>query len=73
MTNSVNFILDQALKLNAIERADVAEKLLSSLDSSDPKIDELWAIEADSRVDAYREGKIKAASEEQVFSKYKKK
>ena len=72
MTNSANSILDQALELSAIERADVAEKLLSSLDSPDLKIDELWAIEADSRVDAYRKGKIKAVSEEQVFSKYKK-
>ncbi len=73
MTNSVSSILDQALELSATERADVAEKLLSSHDSPDPKIDELWAIEADSRVDAYREGMIKAVSEDQVFSKYKKK
>ena len=50
MANSANMILDQALELSARERANVAEKLLFSLDSPDSKIDALWAKEADSRL-----------------------
>ena len=50
MANSANIILDQALELSARERANVAEKLLFSLDTPDSKIDALWAKEADSRL-----------------------
>ena len=73
MANSANLILDQALELSAIDRAHVAEKLLFSLDTPNPEIDELWAKESDSRIEAYQKGKIKTVSEEQVFSKYRKK
>jgi len=70
MSNSANIILDQALELNATERAIVAEKLLFSLDSPDSKIDAIWAKEADSRVEAYKKGKIGAMPSEEVFAKY---
>ena len=72
MTNSANIILDQALELSASERANVAEKLLFSLDKPDSKIDDLWAKEADSRVEAYKNGKIEAISAEKVFAKYRR-
>ena len=62
MTNSANIILDQALELSATERAIVAEKLLFSLDNADSKIDDLWAKEADSRVEAYKKGGIEAVN-----------
>ncbi len=69
MTNSANMILDQALELSATERAIVAEKLLFSLDSPGSKIDDLWAKEADFRVEAYKKGEIKAIPAEEVFAK----
>ena len=72
MTNSENMVLDQALGLSATERANVAEKLLFSLDTPDSKIDAVWAKEADSRVEAYKKGKIEAISAEEVFAKYRK-
>ena len=72
MTNSENMVLDQALGLSATERANVAEKLLFSLDAPDSKIDAVWAKEADSRVEAYKKGKIEAISAEEVFAKYRK-
>ena len=71
MTNPANIILDQALELSATERAIVAEKLLLSLDNPDSKIDDLWAKEADSRVEAYKKGDIEAISAEEVFAKYR--
>ena len=72
MTNTVNEILNQALELNAIERADIAENLLFSLDKPDPKIDEIWATESDARIQAFNNGEIEAVSQEQVFAKYRK-
>lgn len=72
MGNSANLILDQALELNAKERATVAEKLLVSLDSPDSKIDALWEKEANSRVEAYKNGKLETVASEEVFSKYRK-
>ncbi|MHC4871942.1 MAG: addiction module protein [Planctomycetota bacterium] len=33
-------------------------------------VDELWAEEADDRVNAYNEGKIKSVSLEEVLKKY---
>jgi putative addiction module component (TIGR02574 family) len=72
MGNSANLILDQALELNATERANVAEKLLFSLDSPDSEIDVLWAKEADSRIEAYNKGELETVSSEDVFSKYRK-
>ncbi|KAF3978162.1 MAG: addiction module protein [Methylococcales symbiont of Iophon sp. n. MRB-2018] len=71
MANSANMILDQALELSATERAIVAEKLLFSLDSPDSKIDDIWAKEANSRVEAYKKGEIEAVPAEKVFAKYR--
>ena len=65
-------ILKEALTLAPKNRASLVEKLLASLDQPDKAIDELWAKEAENRIDAYEKGKTKAISAEQVFGKYKK-
>ena len=65
-------ILNQALELPANERAVLAEQLLMSLDLTDSKIDELWASEAESRIDEYENGNIRTKSAQEVFGKYKK-
>ena len=65
-------ILNQALELPASERAILAEQLLMSLDLADSKIDELWASEAESRIDEYEQGNIKTKPAQEVFGKYKK-
>lgn len=72
MGKSANLILNKALELSAIERANVAEKLLLSLDSPDSKIDALWAKEADARVEAYKNGELETVSAEDVFGKYRR-
>ncbi len=73
MTQSVNAILNQALELTASERADVVEKLLSSLDAPDSTIDSIWAKEADARVEEFERGQIGSTSAEEVFKKYRNK
>lgn len=64
-------IIEKALSLNPLEKADLVDRLLSSLDQPDQAITELWAREAESRLDAYEAGKLKAVSLEKVLSKYK--
>lgn len=64
-------IIEKALSLKPLEKADLVDRLLSSLDQPDQAITELWANEAESRLDAYEAGKLKAVSLEKVLSKYK--
>src|SRR5438105_3982488 len=60
MTNSTENVFQAALALSPNERAALAEQLLNSLDATEAHIEELWGIEAQQRLEAYRQGKIKA-------------
>ncbi len=64
-------IVDDALSLPAAQRVELVELLLASLDTPDKKIDQLWAAEAESRVDAYESGKLKTVSLANVLFNYK--
>jgi putative addiction module component (TIGR02574 family) len=66
-----NQVLKEALALKPSQKAELIDKLLSSLDEPDKEIDELWASEAESRIDAYERGEIKVVSLERVLDKYK--
>ncbi len=66
-----NNILKDALTLKPSQKAELIDRLLSTLDKPDREIDELWAKEAEDRIDAYDRGKIKAISLEKVLEKYK--
>jgi len=67
MDRNIKSIINQVLELSAIERAIVAEQLLLSLDSPNTEIDEIWAIEAESRIKAYERGEIQSVSMNEVF------
>jgi putative addiction module component (TIGR02574 family) len=67
MTARAEQVLTEALSLPPSERAQLAERLFSSLDISQEELDCLWAQEADSRIDAYDRGDIKAISASDVF------
>lgn len=60
-------ILEQALKLKPDERFMVIEGILKSLDEPDKTIDAIWAEEAEKRLTAYREGKLKGVPMEDIF------
>jgi putative addiction module component (TIGR02574 family) len=64
-------IFKEALALSPSEKAQLIDKLISTLDESDKEIDQLWAKEAEDRIDAYDQGKIKAISLEKVLQKYR--
>lgn len=62
-------LFKEALSLPPVERAQLAERLLSSLDSpSRQRVDELWAQEAEERLDAFERGEIETITAEQVFN-----
>ena len=61
-------VLKEALTLPSSERAELADQLLRSLDPpSRHKVDELWAEEAEERIDAFDRGEIKTISAKRVF------
>ncbi|MFQ5865363.1 MAG: addiction module protein [bacterium] len=60
-------ILEQALKMKPADKLMIIEALLNSLDEPDKKIEEIWAIEAEKRLKAYKEGKLKTLTYEEVF------
>ncbi len=68
---TINEILEKALSLRPAQKAELIDKLISSLDLPDKELDELWAKEAEDRIDAYDQGKIKAVTLEKVLAKYK--
>lgn len=62
-------ILEQALRMKPADRLMILEGLLNSLDEPDKDVDEIWAIEAEKRLKAYKEGKVKTLTYEEVFGK----
>ena len=68
---TTNSILEEALALRPSQKAELIDKLLSSLDKSDKEIDELWAKEAENRIDAYDRGNIKAITLDKILEKYR--
>ncbi len=70
MTTTDN-IFKETLTLRPSEKAQLIDKLISTLDKPDKEIDELWAKEAEDRLDAYDQGKLKAVSLEKVLQKYR--
>jgi putative addiction module component (TIGR02574 family) len=64
---SINELLEQALTLNVNERTKLIDELFKSIDKPDEEIDQIWADEADKRLEAYRKGEIKAVPMEDIF------
>ena len=60
-------ILKQALHLKPKERFLLVEGLIKSLDEPDKKLDQIWAEEAEKRLNAYREGRLQGVPMEEVF------
>ena len=73
MTITKNNILSEALKLSPIDKALLIEEVLSSFEfNGKNNIDQIWSKEAEDRIDAYENGKIKTISYQDVFKKINK-
>jgi putative addiction module component (TIGR02574 family) len=63
-------LLEEALKLKAVDRAHLIEGLMASMEKSDPEIDGLWEQESLRRYEAYKQKRIKAKDLDEVLKKY---
>jgi len=63
-------LLDKAKKLQPVEKLQLIDALLESLDNPDPKIEKLWIKEADERYEAYKKGELKATDWEEIKKRY---
>lgn len=60
MESEITSLTDAATKLSPLERAQLVESILQSLDAAAPGLDEKWAAEAHDRVAAFRRGDLPA-------------
>ena len=68
MSRQTTRMLEEAKKLPPMERAELIEGLLDSFNLEQRKrIDDAWAREAESRIDAYEAGKIEEIPISKVF------
>ena len=63
-------ILEKAKKLKPIEKLQLVDALLESLDKPDPEIEKLWIKEADERYEAYKRGELKSTDWEEIKKRY---
>jgi putative addiction module component (TIGR02574 family) len=68
MSEKLEEIMNIAMKLNLEERAKLVGRLLLSLDEpSESEVERLWLLEAERRLQDFREGKVKGIPAEEVF------
>ena len=60
----------QIAQLPALEQISLVEEILHRLDAPDSSVDALWAIEAEDRLAAYREGRVQAFPLSEALAKY---
>ncbi len=67
MTQKSQVVLEEALKLTAHERAEVAEQLIASLDDEpDPNVEQAWQEEVQQRLQQIERGEVKTIPWEEV-------
>ncbi len=67
---SKQIIFDKAKLLNPLDRLQLIDALLESLDKPNPEIEKLWIKEADARYEAYKRGELKATDWEEIKKRY---
>ena len=63
-------IFEKAISLKPIEQAQLVDSLITYLDKPSLEIDKLCAEEAESRLEAYKNGQLKSISIEDILKKY---
>ncbi len=70
MTAIAEKVMETALGLSPIDRAELIERLFVSFDrSTEHPVDKAWKTEVESRIDAYNAGQIKASPAAEVFNR----
>jgi putative addiction module component (TIGR02574 family) len=65
---NIHDFMEEAVSLPVDMRAELANKLLESLNLTDPTIDQAWIDLAESRLDEIKSGKVQLISSEDVFN-----
>lgn len=68
MTKQTQSILDEAMKLPAMERLALVEGILTSLSAPDEDWNKAWSKEAAARMAEYKAGNIEAIDADDVFA-----
>jgi putative addiction module component (TIGR02574 family) len=71
MTDAAKKLSEQARQLSPVERLELVDAILASVESPDPSMDRLWTQEAEERLSAYRRGEIKSVGLREVLAKYR--
>ncbi len=69
---AVEHIFNEISPLKPVEKLQLIDKILNSLNPSDKKLEDIWANEAEDRIEAYGRGLISTVNEDDVFSKYRR-
>ena len=71
MIDRNNPLIREATSLPPIDKLQLVDYLLESLDMPDTEIEKLWADESSHRWKGYKSGEIASVSAAEVFEKYK--
>lgn len=66
---STEELMTEAMSLPVDIRLQLVERLLQSLNPTEGDIDEMWAVEAERRVDEIQKGEVKLVPGDEVFRK----
>jgi putative addiction module component (TIGR02574 family) len=70
MTAVAEKVMESAMTLSPVDRAELIERLFFSFDPApDHRVDDAWKEEIESRINAYDAGKIKASPASEVFNR----
>ena len=65
-------LVNEILSLTNLDKLKIVNLILENLDEPDPKIEKVWAAEAQKRLSAMRGGKMRLYSHSEVMRKYRK-
>ncbi len=69
---SVDQLAKKATGLQPIERIQLVEAILYSLDKPDPDIEQSWIAESETRYEAYKRGELEAIDWEEIKKRYER-
>jgi len=73
METAISKLTDQALSLPTVDRVYLADKLLESLNASNSEeLNQLWAEEAERRIDELDSGRVQTIQGDKVFADLRK-
>ena len=67
----VTELVAQAQVLPPVQRAELIESLIESMQHSDKEIEALWASEAEDRIDAITRGEMLTEGEPRILSEFR--